>query len=88
MFSLFFYVFDFMYFLSEKYYKSITVQYYIANYVSRVCKLPCWTYEQIGCTNALSGWNSSVCGGLNYTWNGAWQEFTSRLLVMSQTIIR
>ena len=33
------YVFDFMYFLSEKYYKSITVQYYIANYVSWVCKL-------------------------------------------------
>lgn len=83
----FFYVFDFMYFLSEKYYKSITIQYYVASYVSRVCKLPFWTYKPIGCTNALSGWNSLVCRAFNYTWNGAWKEFTSRLLVMSQTKI-
>ena len=47
------YVFDFMYFLSEKYYKSITVQYYIANYVSWVCKLPLldlWTNWMYKCT--------------------------------------
>ena len=47
MFSLFFYVFDFMYFLSEKYYKSITVQYYIANCASWVLRLTL----QIGLTD-------------------------------------
>ena len=43
-----------MYYLCEKYYKLITVQYYIVNCV-------CWTYEQIGLTDALSEQNSFVC---------------------------
>ena len=51
MFSLFF-VFVFMYYLCEKYYKPITVQYYIANCVSWVPRLTLldlrtnWTYER------------------------------------------
>ena len=50
-----------MYYLCEKYYKPIIVQYYIADCVSWVPRLTCWTYEQIGLTNALSERNSFVC---------------------------
>lgn len=78
---------NFMYFLSEKHYKSITVQYYVASYVSRVCKHLFGLTNRLDVQNALSGWNSLVCRALNYTWNGAWKEFTSRLLVIGQTKI-
>ena len=54
-----------MYHLCEKYYKPITVQYYIANCVSWVLRLTCWIYKQIGLTNALSEQNSFVCRGLS-----------------------
>ena len=50
-----------MYCLYEKYYKLITVQKYIANYVSWV---PGLTYKQIGLTNALSEQNLCICRGL------------------------
>ena len=59
MFSLFF-VFVFMCDLCEKYYRPITVQYYIANCVSWVPRLTLldlqtnWTYEQIELMNAFS----------------------------------
>ena len=53
----------FMYYLREKYYKPITVQYYIADCVSWVPRL-CWTYKQIGLTNMLSEQNSFICRGL------------------------
>ena len=52
-----------MYYLCEKYYKPITVQYYIADCVSWVPRLTL-TYEQIGLTNAHSELNSFVCRGL------------------------
>ena len=57
-----------MYYLCEKYYKPITVQYYIADRVSRIPWL-CWTYEQIGLMNALSQQSSFVCRGLTVFWN-------------------
>ena len=36
-----------MYSLCEKYYKCISVKYYITNCVSWVTRLTLWTYEQI-----------------------------------------
>ena len=48
------------YYLCEKYYKPITVQYYIADCV-------CWTYKQTGLMNVLSEQNSFICRGLNCT---------------------
>ena len=45
-----------MYYLCEKYYESIIVQYYIADCVSWVPRL-CWPYEQSGLMNRLSEWN-------------------------------
>ena len=58
MFALFF-VFVLMYYLCEKYYKPITVQYYMAlcYFVPR----PSLLYLQ---TKVLSEWNSLVCRGL------------------------
>ena len=55
----------FMYYLSEKRYKSITVQSYIADCVGWVPG-PTWTDEQTGLTNALSERNSFVCRGLEF----------------------
>ena len=52
-----------MYYLCEKYYKPIIVQYYIADCVSWVPWLILWDLR-IGLTNALSECNSSICGGL------------------------
>ena len=44
----YFYVFFFLiYSLCEKYYKCISVKYYITNCVSRVTRLTLWTDEQI-----------------------------------------
>ena len=60
----------FMYYLCEKYYKPITVQYYIADCVSWVPRLTLldlqtsWAYKRIGLTNALLEWNSFICRGL------------------------
>ena len=59
LFSLFF-VFFLMYCLCEKYYKPITVQYYIADCISWVPRL-CWAYGQTRLTNALQEWNAFVC---------------------------
>ena len=42
-----------MYYLYEKYYQPITVQYHITDCVRYLDQL-CWTYKQIGLTNALS----------------------------------
>ena len=50
-----------MYYLYEKYYKPITVQYYIADCVPRLTLLDS---QQIGLTNALLKLNSFVCSGL------------------------
>ena len=58
-----------MYYLHEKYYKPIIVQYYTANYVSWMTRLNWldlqtnWTYKQVGLTNALSEWNLFICSG-------------------------
>ena len=52
MFSLFFVCLFFMYYFCEKYYKSITVQYYIADCVSWIPRLTLldlgtnWIYER------------------------------------------
>ena len=54
-----------MYYLCEKYYKPITVQYYIANCISWVLRPTCWIYKQIRLTNALSEQNSFVCRRLS-----------------------
>ena len=48
-----------MYYLCEKHYKPIAVQYYIANCVSWVPRL-----TLLDLTNTLSEQNSSVCRGL------------------------
>ena len=47
-----------MYYLCEKYYKHITVQYYIADCVSWVPKLTFWTYGQTGFTNMFLEWRA------------------------------
>ena len=64
LFSLFF-VFVFIWYLCEKYYKPITVQYYIAKCVSWA---PGLTLLDAGkksdLTMVLSEWNSSICWGL------------------------
>ena len=66
MFSLFLCLF-FMYYLCEKYYKSITVQYYIADCVSWIPRLT------VGLTNKLDlqtrswNWTHSYVGHLLYT---------------------
>ena len=51
-----------MYYLCEKHYKPITVQYYIADCVSWVPRLT--LLEQTGLTNALLEQNSFICRGL------------------------
>ena len=55
-----------MYYLCEKYYKPITVQYYMASYVinSWVPRLTLLDL-QIGLTNKPLEWNSFVCRGLS-----------------------
>ena len=64
MFSLFFvFVFLSTYYLCGKYYKPITVQYYIADCVGWVPRL-CWTCEQTGLTNMLLKQNLFICRGL------------------------
>ena len=50
--------------LCEKYYKSIIVQYYIADHVSWVPRLSLLDLK-IGLMNMLSEWNSIVCRGLS-----------------------
>ena len=56
-----------MYYLCEKYYKPITVRYYIADCVSWVPRT-----DFVGLTNALSEWNSFIGRGL--TVNSSFQE--------------
>ena len=51
------------YHLCGKYYKPITVQYYIADCVGWVPRL-CWTCEQTGLTNMLLKQNLFICRGL------------------------
>ena len=51
----------FIYYFCEKYYKPITVQYYIADCVSWVSRLTLRTYEQIGLMNMFSEQNLFVC---------------------------
>ena len=55
----------FLFAFYDKYYKPITVQYYIANCVSWVLRPTCWIYKQIRLTNAVSEQNSFVCRGLS-----------------------
>ena len=52
----------FMYYLCEKYYKPITVQYYIADCVSWVPRLTLLDLRT-GFMNTLLEWNSFVCRG-------------------------
>ena len=52
-----------MHYLCEKYYKPITVQYYIADCVSWVPRLTSMDL-QIGLMNVLLEWNSFICGEL------------------------
>ena len=59
-----------MYYLCEKYYKPITVQYYIDNCVSWVPRLTFLDlYQQIGLMNMLLEQNSFVCKGLSVYFN-------------------
>ena len=57
-------VFVFMHYWYEKYYISVTVQYYIADCVNWVLRLICLTYKQIRLKNVLSKCNLFVCKGL------------------------
>ena len=52
-----------MYYLCEKYYKPITVQYYIADGVSWVPRLTLLDL-QIGLTDVLTEWNLLIGRGL------------------------
>ena len=49
-----------MYYLCENYFKPVTVQYCVADCVSWAPRL---TWEQIGCMDTLSEWNSFTCRG-------------------------
>ena len=53
----------FMYYLCEKYYKPIKVQYFIVNWVSWVPRLTVLDLEQIGLTNALLEQKSCMYAG-------------------------
>ena len=54
-----------MYYLCEKYYKLITVQYYVADCVSWVPKLTLLDLtNKLDLTNALLEWISFICRGL------------------------
>ena len=53
----------FMYYLCEKYYKPIKVQYYIVNWVSWVPRLTVLDLEQTGLTNALLEQKSCMYAG-------------------------
>ena len=56
-----------IYHLCEKYYKSITVQYYIANRVSWVPRQSLLDFpNKLDLMNALSEWNSFICNYCNY----------------------
>ena len=69
VFSVFCICFLCSYYLCEKYYKPIIVQYYIVDCVSWVPRLTLldlwtnWNYEENGLTNALLEPNSFVCSG-------------------------
>ena len=52
-----------MYYLCEKYYKPVTVGYYIANHVSRVPRLTLLDL-QMGRMNVFLEQNLFVCGSL------------------------
>ena len=66
-----------MYYLCEKYYKPITVQYYIADYASWVPRLTLLDL-QIGIMNTL--WNLFICRGLTVLFN----LFSLRCLFITQ----
>ena len=51
----------FMYYLREKYYKPIPLQYYRADCVSWVPRLTVGLTNKLDLTNALSEWNLLVC---------------------------
>ena len=54
-------------YLCEKYYKSITVQYYIADRVSWVPRQSLLDFpNKLDLMNALSEWNSFICNYCNY----------------------
>ena len=53
-----------MYYLCEKYYKSITIQYYLANCVSWIPRLSYCTYEETELMIILLEQNSSIYRGL------------------------
>ena len=84
---LFFVCLFFVYYLCEKYYRPITVQYYIADCVGWVPRV---TFEQIGLmnkldvTNMLLEWNSFVCRELTVLWVVA--ASTAKLLQSCPTL--
>ena len=63
-----------MYYLCEKYYKPITVQYYIADCVSWVPRITLLDLAKIGLTNTLLEQNSFVCKGLTVSQTGSKAE--------------
>lgn len=67
--SLFFVCSFFMYYLYEKYYKPITVKYYLANCASWVPRLTLLSLWINWLMNTPSELNSFVCRGLNIVWN-------------------
>ena len=70
-----------MYYLYEKYYKPMTIQYCMANYVTWVPRLMFWTYEQIGLANVLLEWNLFIRGRLPLLFN----SITSLIFKMHAT---
>ena len=50
-----------MYYVCEKYYKPITVQHYIANYVSWVPRIASWT-QQTKLGLKMHSWNGTHLG--------------------------
>ena len=70
-----------MYYLCERYYKPITVQYYIANCVSWYLDSLCWTYEHLAERNSFVCWGLIIFKIAKFTEsqfrlaaNRAWQE--------------
>ena len=55
MFSLFFVFVCLLYYLREKYYKPMTVQYYIANCISWVPRLTLLDFQKIGVNKLTLG---------------------------------
>ena len=56
-----------MYYLCEKYYTSIMVQYWIVDCVGWVPRLTLLDLWKIGLMNGLSEWNSFTCRGLQFS---------------------